>query len=157
MRSNLAARKRSVTLSEAKGPKPALSCSIRRDPSDPVRRFVLFCSGGRAVTLGHRIFLPDDCADDPAVIAHELHHVRQYEEWGALRYYARGVSEQVQYLLSRAGLAADPYDWRRAGIKPFEEYGMEQQGQLVEDAARGDGLAREVVSRPVQLPPIRTT
>ena len=147
MRSNLAVRERSVTLSEAKGPKPTPFPSIRRDPSDPLRRLVLLCSGGRAVTLGHRIFLPDDCADDPAVIAHELHHVRQYEEWGALRYYARGVSEQVQYLLSRAGLAADPYDWRRAGIKPFEEYGMEQQGQIVEDAARGDEVAREVISR----------
>jgi hypothetical protein len=43
------------------------------------------------------------------------------------------------------GLAPDPYDWRRAGLKPFEEYGMEQQGQLVEDAVRGDEVARGVV------------
>ena len=136
---------RSVTLSKAKGPKPTPSCSIRRDPSDPLRRLVLLCSGGRAVALGHQVFLPDDCADDPAVLAHELHHVRQYEEWGLLRYYARGVREQVQYLLSRAGLAASPYDWRRGGIRPFEEYGMEQQGQIVEDAARGDRVAGEIM------------
>ena len=136
---------RSVTLSKAKGPKPTPSCSIRRDPSDPLRRLVLLCSGGRAVALGHQVFLPDDCADDPAVLAHELHHVRQYEEWGLLRYYARGVREQVQYLLSRAGLAASPYDWRRGGIRRFEEYGMEQQGQIVEDAARGDRVAGEIM------------
>jgi hypothetical protein len=125
-------------------PRPAIVC---REPGDPLRRLVLFLSRGRGVTLGHRIFLPDWCADDPAVLAHEMEHVRQYEEWGALRYYARGVKEQTQHLLSRFGLAAIPYDWRRAGIKPFEEYGMEQQGQLVEDAARGDQEAMRVVGR----------
>ena len=125
-------------------PRPATIC---RRTGDPFRRIVLFLSRGRGVTLGHRIFLPDWCADDPAVLAHEMEHVRQYEEWGALRYYARGIREQTQHLLSRVGLAPNPYDWRRAGIKPFEEYGMEQQGQLVEDAARGDEMARRVVSR----------
>ena len=121
--------------------------TVCRNSGDPVRRIVLFLSRGRGVTLGHRIFLPDWCADDPAVLAHELEHVRQYEAWGPARYYARGAREQAQHLLFRMGLAPDPYDWRRAGIKPFEEYGMEQQGQLVEDAARGDKAAREVVGR----------
>jgi hypothetical protein len=122
-------------------PRPVTIC---RRTGDPFRRIVLFLSRGRGVTL-HRIFLPDWCADDPAVLAHEMEHVRQYEEWGALRYYARGIREQTQHLLSRVGLAPNPYDWRRAGIKPFEEYGMEQQGQLVEDAARGDDTAGRVV------------
>ena len=123
--------------------------AICTDPSDPLRRLVLFCSGGRAVALGHRVFLPDDCAEDPAVLAHELHHVRQYEEWGPLAYYARGIREQAQHLLSRLGLAASPYDWRRAGIRPFEEYGMEQQGQIVEDAVRGDSLAARILTNSI--------
>ena len=123
-------------------PRPS---TIRREPGDPLRRLVLLFSRGRGVTLGHWIFLPDWCADDPAVLAHEMEHVRQYEEWGALRYYARGIKEQTQHLLSHLGLAANPYDWRRAGIKPFEEYGMEQQGQLVEDAFRGDRVAGRIV------------
>jgi hypothetical protein len=125
-------------------PRPVTIC---RHTGDPFRRVVLFLSRGRGVTLGHRIFLPDWCADDPAVLAHEMEHVRQYEDWGALRYYARGIKEQAQHLLSRVGLAPDPYDWRRAGLKPFEEYGMEQQGQLVEDAARGDEVAISVAGR----------
>jgi hypothetical protein len=108
---------------------------------------VLLLSGGRGVTLGHWVFLPDWCAEDEAVLAHELEHVRQYEAWGPVRYYARGAKEQAQYLLFRIGLALNPYDWGRAGIKPFEEYGMEQQGQLVEDAVRGDAVAMRVVSR----------
>jgi hypothetical protein len=131
--------------------------TIRRQTGDPFRRIVLFLSRGRGVTLGHRIFLPDWCADDPAVLAHEMEHVRQYEEWGALRYYTRGVKEQAQHLLSRMGLASNPYDWRRAGVKPFEEYGMEQQGQLVEDAARGDGVARDVVDQRIAVNGQRST
>jgi hypothetical protein len=135
-------------------PRPVTIC---RRTGDPFRRIVLFLSRGRGVTLGHRIFLPDWCADDPAVLAHEMEHVRQYEEWGALRYYARGIREQTQHLLSRVGLAPNPYDWRRAGIKPFEEYGMEQQGQLVEDAARGDGVARRVVDQRLAVNGQRST
>jgi hypothetical protein len=135
-------------------PRPVTIC---RQTGDPFRRIVLFLSRGRGVTLGHRIFLPDWCADDPAVLAHEMEHVRQYEEWGALRYYTRGVKEQAQHLLSRMGLASNPYDWRRAGVKPFEEYGMEQQGQLVEDAARGDGVARDVVDQRIAVNGQRST
>lgn len=120
---------------------------VCRSEGDPFRRLVLFLSRGRGVTLGHWIFLPDWCAEDPAVMAHELEHVRQYEAWGPIRYYARGIREQAQFLLSRVGLAANPYDWRRAGIKPFEEYGMEQQGQIAEDAVRGDKVAMQVLGR----------
>jgi hypothetical protein len=121
--------------------------TVCRNAGDRWRRVVLFLSRGRGVTLGHWIFLPDWCADDAAVMAHELEHVRQYEAWGPVRYYARGAKEQAQLLLFRMGLAPNPYDWRRAGVKPFGEYGMEQQGQLVEDAVRGDEVAMRVVSR----------
>ncbi len=90
------------------------------------------------------------------MLAHELEHVRQYDAWGPVRYYVLGAKEQAQHLLSRAGLATDPYDWRRAGIKPFEEYGMEQQGQLVEDATRGDKVAQGIVGKADGQEPVET-
>lgn len=106
---------------------------------------MLFLSGGRAVALGRHIFLPDAHAADAGCLAHELTHVRQYERWGPVRYYARGAWEQARHLAWRhLGLGADPYDWRRVPPRRFEAYGMEQQAQLVEDAMRGDMEARRV-------------
>lgn len=120
--------------------------TIHRRSDDRWRAAVLLMSGGRAVTLGRHVFLPDAQAQDAAVLAHELEHCRQYDAWGPARYYACGALEQLQHLLSRVGLTRDPYDWRRVPIRDFHRYGMEQQGQLVEDAYRGDPAARAIVS-----------
>ncbi len=119
---------------------------LHRAPGDLLRGLVLFLSRGRAVTLGRHVFLPEARASDLALLAHELTHCRQYEEWGFFRYYRRGVLEQARHLLSRFGAAADPYDWRRGPPRRVEEYGMEQQGQLVEDAYRGDPTARAIAA-----------
>ena len=119
---------------------------LHRTPGSLLRGLVLFLSRGRAVTLGRHIFVPEARARDLALLAHELTHCRQYQEWGFLRYYRRGLAEQARYLLSRMGAASDPYDWRRGPPRPFEEYGMEQQGQLVEDAYRGDPTARAIAA-----------
>jgi hypothetical protein len=119
---------------------------LHRTPGDALRALVLLLSGGRAVTLGRHVFLPSARAGDLALLAHELTHCRQYEEWGFLRYYRRGAAEQARHLLSRLGAVPDPYDWRRGPPRKFEEYGMEQQGQLVEDAYRGDPTAREIAA-----------
>ena len=119
---------------------------LHRTPGDLLRGAVLLLSGGRAVTLGRHVFLPEARARDLALLAHELTHCRQYEEWGFLRYYRRGIAEQARYLLSRLGMASDPYDWRSTPERRFEEYGMEQQGQLVEDAYRGDATARAIAA-----------
>ena len=119
--------------------------TLHRTPGEALRSLVLFLSRGRAVTLGRHVFLPEARARDVALLAHELTHCRQYEEWGFLRYYVRGAAEQARHLLSRMGAAADPYDWRRGPPRRFEEYGMEQQGQLVEDAYRGDPAARFIL------------
>lgn len=120
--------------------------TLRRESGDTWRDLVLFVSGGRAVTLGHSIFLPDDRTQDLALIAHELTHCRQYQDWGAVRYYARGALEQVRSVLSRMGVVRDPYDWRSVPPMAFSEYTMEQQGQLVEDAYRGDPSALAIVA-----------
>ena len=117
---------------------------LHRAPS-PLRSLVLWASRGRAVTLGNHIFLPDRCAGDLAVLAHELTHCGQYQRWGAPRYFARGAAAQLRELLFRGfGLGRSPYAYRLEDGKPFEAYGMEQQGQIVEDSFRGDVQALAV-------------
>ena len=112
-----------------------------------LRRTVLRLSGGRAVALGNRVFLPDQCDGDVAVLAHELTHCAQYQAWGPLRYYSRGAALQLRHLLHcRLGWGKNPYAWHGEGERPFEAYGMEQQGQIVEDAARGHPAARRVLA-----------
>jgi len=81
------------------------------------------------------------------VLAHELTHCAQYQAWGPARYFARGATLQLAHLLHRAlGLGRNPYAWRADGERPFESYGMEQQGQIVEDATRGHPGARRVLA-----------
>jgi hypothetical protein len=112
-----------------------------------LRRVVLTLTGGRAVALGNRVFLPDRCEADSAVLAHELTHCAQYQAWGPLRYYLRGVSVQLRHLLHRRlGVGPNPYAWEADDGRPFEAFGMEQQGQIVEDAARGHPAARRLVT-----------
>lgn len=120
----------------------ALHC----DEGDTALGMVLWCSRGRPIALGHRIFLPSRRRGDTALLAHELMHVRQYREWGPLVYFARGFWEQARYQLHRMGLASNPYDWRSEPRKQFSEYGMEQQGQIVEDAVRGEKLAVQIIN-----------
>lgn len=112
---------------------------------DARRAAVLFCSRGRPVALGHRIFVPAGRRGDVALLAHEMMHVRQYRDWGPLVYYARGAWEQARYLAFQMGLASNPYDWRSVPRKRFTEYGMEQQAQIVEDSVRGDWMAIDIV------------
>lgn len=137
-------RERAV-LRELHGDIEALEVQVRREGGDAVRAVVLFLSRGRAIALGRNVFVPRGQEQDVAILAHELMHCRQYEAWGPLRYYARGFVEQARHLLSRLGVAKSPYDWRSVPRRRFAEYGMEQQGQLVEDACRGDPMAREIV------------
>jgi hypothetical protein len=119
-----------------------------------LRRLVLALSGGRAVALGNRVFLPDRCDGDAALLAHELTHCAQYQAWGPLRYYARGATLQLRHLLHcRFGLGRSPYAWHGDAERPFEAYGMEQQGQIVEDATRGHPGARQVLAASPRRPP----
>jgi hypothetical protein len=113
--------------------------------SNAFRRLVLWVSRGRAVALGNHIFLPKRPGDDLPVLAHELIHCVQYQTWGARRYFARGLRDQMRYLLHRAlGVGSSPYAYRIEGEKPFESYGMEQQGQIVEDCFRRDAFASRI-------------
>jgi hypothetical protein len=117
-------------------------------PAGLLRRLVLRLSRERAIALGNRVFLPARCEGDLAVLAHELTHCAQFQAWGPLRYYARGAATQVRDLLYRMlGVGKSQYDWRPEPGRPFESYGMEQQGQIVEDAVRGHLHARELIDR----------
>jgi hypothetical protein len=116
------------------------------------RRLVLGVSRGRAVALGNHIFLSTGSDADLALLAHELTHCVQYQTWGARRYFARGLREQARDLLHRLfGIGSSPYTYTVEEEKPFESYGMEQQGQIVEDCFRRDAKASRV--SPYRPPP----
>lgn len=117
----------------------------RTGAAGALRQVVLWVSRGRAVALGNHVFLPDRRAGDLATLAHELTHCGQYQAWGAWRYFTRGAAAQLRELLHRTlGVGRSPYAYRLEEGKPFEAYGMEQQGQIVEDSFRGDRAALAV-------------
>jgi hypothetical protein len=110
-----------------------------------LRYLVLLLSRNRAVALGNHVFLPARCQHDLPVLAHELTHCGQYQAWGPLRYFARGLAAQIRELLHRrGGIGSSPYCYSADSIQPFERYGMEQQGQIVEDCFRGHPTARAI-------------
>jgi hypothetical protein len=106
---------------------------------------VLTLSRNRAVALGNRVFLPEHCEYDLPTLAHELTHCAQFQAWGFLRYFSRGAAAQFRDLLYRAtGIGSSPYRYNIEPGKSFNQYGMEQQGQIVEDCFRGRPLARAI-------------
>jgi hypothetical protein len=112
-----------------------------------VRRAVLGLSLGRAVALGNHVFLPARCEGDLATLAHEATHCAQYQAWGRWRYFTRGAAAQLRDLAFRVlGVGRSPYAYVAVPGRPFGEYGMEQQAQIVEDALRGSAAARAITS-----------
>jgi uncharacterized protein DUF4157 len=108
-----------------------------------IRRIVLAASRNRAIALGNRIFLPDAYRSDLAVLAHELTHCGQYQTWGPLKYFTKGAATQLRYLAYQTlRIGSNPYRYQPEPGKDFDSYGMEQQGQIVEDCFRGDPAAR---------------
>jgi hypothetical protein len=112
-----------------------------------IRRAVLGLSLGRAVALGNHVFLPTRCEGDVATLAHEATHCAQYQAWGPWRYFTRGAAAQLRDLAFRVlGVGRSPYAYVAAPGRRFDEYGMEQQAQIVEDALRGSAAARAITS-----------
>lgn len=108
----------------------------------PLGRVVMMFSRGAAVALGYHVFLPRDIT--LPVMAHELAHVCQYEKWGGLRYLARGAWNQI---VLRTLLGRDVYRWEPEPGKPFADYGMEQQGQIVQDCFDQNSVRRDTAQR----------
>ena len=103
-----------------------------------LRGLVLRLSRNRAVALGNCVFLPDHSEEHLPVLAHELTHCAQYQAWGFWRYFGRGFTAQLRDLVYRRGhVGSSPYQYILEPGKPFSAYGMEQQGQIVEDCFRG--------------------
>ena len=118
-----------------------------------LRALVLGLTGGRAIALGNHVFLPDSCCRSLPVLAHELTHCGQYQAWGAVRYYARGLADRLRELRHRRGLGPSPYEYAGSAPRPFATYGMEQQGQIVEDWIRGYPTAAALLTAPAADPP----
>lgn len=118
-----------------------------------LRALVLRCTSGRGIALGNNVFLPDDCCDSLPVLAHEVTHCGQYQAWGAFRYYARAIADRVRELRHRRGRGTSPYEYGLDAVKRFDQYGMEQQGQIVEDWFRGSARAHLLVTGAAADPP----
>jgi hypothetical protein len=89
---------------------------------------------GRPFTLGYNIFLPSG-ADDPAVLAHEVTHVIQFERWGEISALVRGGLARLQEFLGGNPYSLpNPFTPGRA----FGSYSMEQQGQIVQNCFAGN-------------------
>jgi hypothetical protein len=111
-------------------------------PKKLLRGLVLWLSRYRAIALGNHIFLPDRKEHDLAVLAHEVTHCRQYQAWGAWTYFTRGAATQLRDLFYRTmRIGSSPYRYTAVPGQPFHAYGMEQQGQIVEDCFRGHPVA----------------
>jgi Domain of unknown function (DUF4157) len=109
------------------------------------RRLVLGLSRGRAVALGNHVFLPARCEADLATVAHEATHCAQYQAWGPWRYFLRAAAAQIRDFTHRhLGVGSSPYAYRPVAGRPFDDYGMEQQAQIVEDAMRGNAVAQAI-------------
>ena len=110
-----------------------------------LRSLVLGLSRNRAIALGNHVFLPEYCHGDLPVLAHELTHCVQYQAWGPWLYFTRGFVAQFRALLHRKlSIGSSPYRYSTEPGKPFNAYGMEQQGQIVEDCFRGHPRAKAI-------------
>jgi hypothetical protein len=112
-----------------------------------LRRLVLLASRNRAIALGNHVFLPDRCHGDLGTVVHELTHCGQYQSWGSLKYFTRGLAAQARHLIHRkARIGQNPYRYQIDPGKPFTAYGMEQQAQMVEDNFRARNQDQAVPS-----------
>ncbi len=99
------------------------------DRTTRAARAMTFLTRAAPIAIGYRIFTPGPLR--LPVLAHELAHVAQYRRWGWLRYLARGAWNQV---VLRTLMRRDVYRWEPEPGRAFEEYGMEQQGQIVQES-----------------------
>jgi ribulose-5-phosphate 4-epimerase/fuculose-1-phosphate aldolase len=69
-----------------------------KDLREAAVQFGLITPGTAGLTIGHGIFVRQDCLKDPKLIAHELMHVAQYERHGSIpAFLQQYLSEVNQY------------------------------------------------------------
>jgi hypothetical protein len=88
-----------------------------------VANVAIKCGHARAVTLVDTIVFADaGSADDLSIWAHELHHVRQFSEWGS-------HSFSVQYCRSYNGVENAAYDQQNRFVNWWAQNGVRYSGQ----------------------------
>lgn len=102
------------------------------------------------MTLGQDIYLPDKDAHDVPTLAHEITHAGQYQTWGAGKYYKEAMKDRMA-----EAEGGDPYALPSPlpSDKSFDSYGMEQQGQIVQNCFSGQGSCDVSPYHPPKPPP----
>ena len=109
-----------------------------------MRRNWLKLTGQRSITVGNAIIVSDGDIDSKTgmitegALAHEMTHVGQYQDWGALSYFGRGLYEQTTNTVG--GWFGMGKNWRYRvplPLQPGAVYGMEQQASIVEGCVTG--------------------
>jgi Domain of unknown function (DUF4157) len=83
--------------------------------------FSLITPGTAGLTIGHGIFVRQDCLRDPKLIAHELKHVAQYERLG-------GIPAFLQQYLSEVNQHGYPAAPMEQEVVAFAESEFPTQG-----------------------------
>jgi hypothetical protein len=85
---------------------PAIPLPEETDLRAAAVNFGLITPGTAGLTIGHGIFVRQDCLNDPRLIAHELKHVAQYERHGSIpAFLQQYLAEVNQY-----GYPANPME-----------------------------------------------
>ncbi len=69
-------------------------------------QFGLITPGTAGLTIGHGIFVRQDCLNDAKLIAHELKHVAQYERYGSIPAFLQQYLAEV----NQFGYPANPME-----------------------------------------------
>lgn len=78
--------------------------------------------GVAAMTLGAWILVRRGHETNAGLVAHELVHVEQWREWGAVRFLTRYVADYL-----RLRVAGEPH-WRAYAAIPFEQEARARSG-----------------------------
>jgi len=77
---------------------PEIPLPEETDLRETAVAFKLITAGTEGLTIGHGIFIRQDCLKNPKLIAHELKHVEQYERYGSvLAFLKQYLSEVNKY------------------------------------------------------------
>ena len=97
----------------------------------------LSTSGGASITIGNDVYMADDDKGDFGTLAHELGHVYQFQveyKSNMLRYGAAGIANQASnglFELTKGAIGRDEYATPMPPTKPFSQYRMNQQAEIV--------------------------
>jgi len=85
---------------------PEIPLPQEADLREAAVAFALITPRTEGLTIGHSIFIRQDCLQNPKLVAHELKHVEQYERYGSILAFLK------QYLseINKYGYPAAPLE-----------------------------------------------